>query len=127
MEGVNRGALPVFWQCSPTAGVWMGIPQPRGRRLSAARKCFQPAAFCFGKGNHISGCHAPIIQQQKSAVNMRNVTCYIVLVRTAATHGDLIPKGLDHSAHASVSLLTQRQHLQRLRTRNRAAGLNARA
>jgi hypothetical protein len=43
------------------------------------RECFQPAAFFFGKGNLISGCHAPIIHQQKSAVNMRNVTCYIIL------------------------------------------------
>jgi hypothetical protein len=51
-----------------------------GRCLSAVRECFQPAAFFFGKGNLISGCHAPIIHQQKSVVNMRNVTCYIVLV-----------------------------------------------
>src|ERR1035437_9991607 len=56
-----------------------GVDELGGRRLSAVRKCFQPAAFFFGKGNLISGCHAPIIHQQKSAVNMRNVTCYMVL------------------------------------------------
>src|ERR1035437_5747171 len=56
-----------------------GVDELRGRRLSAVRECFQPAAFFFGKGNLISGCHAPIINQQKSAVNMRNVTCYNVL------------------------------------------------
>ena len=56
-----------------------GVDELGGRRLSAVRECFQPAAFFFGKGNLISGCHAPIIHQQKSAVNMRNVTCYIVL------------------------------------------------
>src|ERR1035437_9321497 len=59
-----------------------GVDELRGRRRSAVRECFQPAAFFFGKGNLISGCHAPIIHQQKSAVNMRNVTCYIVLVCT---------------------------------------------
>src|ERR1035437_5038378 len=57
-----------------------GVDELGGRRLSAVRECFQPAAFFFGEGNLISGCHAPIIHQRKSVVIIRNVTCYLVLV-----------------------------------------------
>jgi hypothetical protein len=36
-----------------------GVDELGGRRLSAVRECFQPAAFFFGEGNFISGCQAP--------------------------------------------------------------------
>jgi len=55
-----------------------GVDELGGRCLSAVRECFQPAAFFFGEGNLIFGVHAPIIRQRKSAVNIRNVTCYMV-------------------------------------------------
>ena len=56
-----------------------GVDELGSRCLSAVRECFQPAAFFFGEGNLISGCHAPIIRQRKSMVNMRNVMCYTLL------------------------------------------------
>src|ERR1017187_8126388 len=62
-----------------------GVNELGGRRLSAVREGFQPAAFFFGEGNLISGCHTPIIRQQVRAVNIRNVTCYIVLAKHLAT------------------------------------------
>jgi hypothetical protein len=43
------------------------------------RECFQSAAFFLGEGNLISGCHDPIIRQQRSEINMRTVTCYNIL------------------------------------------------
>src|ERR1022692_617508 len=56
-----------------------GVNELGGRRLSAVRECFQPAAFFFGEGNLISGCHASIIHQWKHTVNIRTITCYLVL------------------------------------------------
>ena len=83
-----------------------GVDELGGRRLSAVRECFQTAAFFFGKGNLISGCHAPIIHQQKSAVNMRTVTCYIVLVFWSVVDGLVdTQKGTNNSANDPLEAL----------------------
>src|ERR1039458_5248815 len=55
-----------------------------GRCLAAARQSFQSAAFILAECNSITGCHAPIIYQETSYVNMRNILYYMVLAEMAA-------------------------------------------
>jgi hypothetical protein len=54
-----------------------GVDELGGRRLSAVRECFQPAAFFFGKGNLISGCHARTVRKLAFAVDSRESGCIV--------------------------------------------------
>ena len=58
-----------------------GMDKFGGRGLAAARQRFQLAAFFFGEGNSISGCHPPIIHQQNDG---RQDAKYNMLQHTSA-------------------------------------------
>ena len=61
-----------------------------GRRLAAARQCFQPAAFFFGECNFISGCHPPIIHH---GMTRRQYAKYNVLHGTSTVQSFSRAKG----------------------------------
>jgi hypothetical protein len=61
-----------------------------GRRLAAARQCFQQTAFFLGECNFISWYHPPIIHHGMTGVNMRNIMCYVILGKSFSNQFDII-------------------------------------